>query len=109
MPKDAKGHGSNVHGSLAMGQNKSTPPSRGPAPWYDTPHNDPPSDAAAAQRLREGSGSKSASVPNHDGTIGRHGYNPESVDKAINNASRYQGKVGGKERSAIHRLLRGRG
>ncbi len=35
-------------------------------------------------------------------------YNPASVDKAINNASRYQGKVSSGERSAIHRLLKGR-
>lgn len=67
------------------------------------------SDGEAASSLRSGSGAKSDTVPNHDGTIGRHGYNPESVDKAINSASRYQGKVSGKERSAIHRLLRGRG
>lgn len=40
--------------------------------------------------------------------VGRHGYNPTSVDRAINNASRFQGKVSGAERSAIHRLLKGR-
>jgi hypothetical protein len=75
------------------------------------------------------SGAKSATIPTHDsmGTPrpsdniqnagakagyneygSRHGYNPASVDKAISNASRYQGKVSGSERSAIHRLLKGR-
>lgn len=28
-------------GSLARGQNTTSPPSRGPAPWYDTPLNEP--------------------------------------------------------------------
>lgn len=42
-----------------------------------------------------------------DGTVGRHGYNPESVSKAI--ANNRTGKIGAKEASAIHRLLRGRG
>lgn len=36
------------------------------------------------------------------------GYNKESVNKAISNASRYQGKVSGREANAIHRLLKGR-
>jgi hypothetical protein len=40
---------------------------------------------------------------------GRNGYNPEAVNKAISNASRYQGKVSGREASMIHRLLKGRG
>lgn len=45
--------------------------------------------------------------PNEDGTEGRHGYNPESVQKAIE-GNRAGGKIGAKEGSAIHRLLRGR-
>lgn len=122
--KDAKGHGSNSKGvAKAAGYSVERRPPLGyfirtPAgaehgpyfkehgAWKDAANLSKP-DAAA--QLREGSGSKSDTVPNHDGTIGRHGYNPESVDKAINSASRYQGKVSGKERSAIHRLLRGRG
>lgn len=36
------------------------------------------------------------------------GYNRDSIDKAIDNASRYQGKVSGRERSMIHALLKGR-
>jgi len=36
----------------------------------------------------------------------RHGYNPSSVDKAIKNNR--TGKIGGREASAIHRLLKGR-
>jgi hypothetical protein len=35
-------------------------------------------------------------------------YNPQAVEKAINSASRYQGKVSKGERTAIHRLLKGR-
>jgi HrpA-like RNA helicase len=37
---------------------------------------------------------------------GRHGYNPESVSKAIKNNR--TGKIGKKEAGLIHRLLRGR-
>lgn len=60
---------------------------------------------AAADELA--SGSKSAPAPAHDGTIGRHGYNPEAVSKAI--ANNRTGKIGAREASAIHRLLRGLG
>lgn len=41
-------------------------------------------------------------------TIGRHGYNPDSVNKAIASSNRAGRRIGGKEASAIHRLLRGR-
>lgn len=81
-------------------------------------------DAHAARELASGT-PKSDAAPTHPamggwegsmmhnsagggGGNGRHGYNPDSVNKAIGNASRYQGKVGGREASAIHRLLKGR-
>lgn len=63
-------------------------------------------DAVARAALASGS-PKSAPVPTHDGFVGRHGYNPESVSKAI--ANNRTGKIGAREGSAIHRLLRGRG
>ena len=39
-------------------------------------------------------------------TIGRHGYNPEAVQQAINSSKQ---KISGKEAKLIHGLLRGRG
>lgn len=39
---------------------------------------------------------------------GRHGYNPDSVEHAISASERRGGKVGTRERRAIHGLLRGR-
>lgn len=41
-------------------------------------------------------------------TIGRHGYNPDAVQKAIESNNRHGPKIGGKEARMIHRLLRGR-
>jgi hypothetical protein len=39
----------------------------------------------------------------------RHGYNPDAVNDAIASQNRSgRGKIGGKEASAIHRLLKGR-
>jgi hypothetical protein len=38
----------------------------------------------------------------------RHGYNPIAVDKAIASSNRAGRKIGGREASAIHRLLKGR-
>lgn len=40
---------------------------------------------------------------------GRHGYNPDAVNKAIASSNRSGRRIGGKEASAIHRLLKGRG
>lgn len=54
------------------------------------------------ETLKRAHGPKEAANPN-----GRHGYNPESVQKAIE-GNRAGGKIGAKEGSAIHRLLRGR-
>lgn len=68
-------------------------------------------DAVAARSLA--SGAKSAPAPVHDAQRSgynehgsRHGYNPESVNNAIKNNR--TGKIGSKEASAIHRLLKGR-
>ena len=41
-------------------------------------------------------------------TIGRHQYNPEAVNAAIASSNRHGRKIGGKEASAIHRLMMGR-
>jgi hypothetical protein len=38
----------------------------------------------------------------------RHGYNPIAVDKAIASSNRAGRKIGGREASLIHRLLKGR-
>ena len=76
------------------------------------------------------SGPKSATIPTHDsmGTPrpsdniqnaatargynehgSRHGYNPDAVNNAIAAQNRSgRGKIGGREASAIHRLLKGR-
>jgi hypothetical protein len=76
------------------------------------------------------SGPKSAPIPTHDsmGTPrpsdniqnagakrgyneygSRHGYNPDAVNSAIAAQNRSgRGKIGGREASAIHRLLKGR-
>lgn len=77
-PKSAAVPVHEAMGSLSRGQNATTPQSRGPAPWYDTPLNEP------------------------------HSYHAGAVNDAIKQSERRGGKVGGKERSAIHRLLRGR-
>jgi hypothetical protein len=74
----------------------------------------PVSDNAAASELA--SGPKSATIPTHDsmrndGSLspgGRHGYNPDAVNKAIASSNRAGRRIGGKEASAIHRLLKGR-
>lgn len=70
-------------------------------------------DANAANALKSGS-PKSTPAPVHDAQKGssynehgsRHGYNPESVNSAIKNNR--TGKIGRKEATAIHRLLKGR-
>lgn len=41
-------------------------------------------------------------------TEGRHGYNAEAVNKAISSSNQFGPKIGGREASAIHRLLKGR-
>lgn len=61
---------------------------------------------AAAQALA--SGDKSAPVPAHGGTIGRHGYNPDAINEAIASNNRHGPKIGGREAKLIHRLMRGR-
>lgn len=38
----------------------------------------------------------------------RHGYSPDAVNKAIASSNRSGRRIGGKEASAIHRLLKGR-
>jgi hypothetical protein len=38
----------------------------------------------------------------------RHGYNPDAVNSAIASSNRAGRRIGGKEASAIHRLLKGR-
>lgn len=71
-------------------------------------------DANAASALKASS-PKSAPAPVHEAQTkgssynehgSRHGYNPESVNSAIKNNR--TGKIGRKEASAIHRLLKGR-
>jgi len=123
MAKDPKGHGSNAKEAararavLAAHVAKRGDVPTEPKPSYDGhPKSDPVPEQgdgggfqAAARSFSDKTAVMSSQKPRSDGTVGRHGYNPESVDKAINSASRHQGKVGGKERSAIHRLLRGRG
>lgn len=96
------------------------------------------SNASAASHLAGGSASpKAAAAPVHDSMAGlqagiarghamrtagdgghvsgynehgsRHGYNPDAVNKAISAQNRSgRGRIGGKEASMIHRLLKGR-
>lgn len=61
-------------------------------------------DKAAATMLAGGH-PKSGVVPVHSGASG---YNRESVNQAIASSNRAGRRIGGKEASAIHRLLRGR-
>ena len=64
---------------------------------------------AAAQLA---SGPKSQPVPIHDSMGGYNGSNPnynrDAVNNAISSSNRSGRRIGGKEASAIHRLLRGR-
>lgn len=39
----------------------------------------------------------------------KHSYNADSVNKAIKNASRFQGKISKKGAKLIHALLKGNG
>lgn len=92
------------------------------------PHAEPlgPSNTKAADALA--SGAKSDPVPIHDGmSVGaivraagydpmantmaerRASYNPSAVNQAITQSERRGGKVGGRERSMIHAVLKGRG
>jgi hypothetical protein len=60
-------------------------------------------DAYAAKHCADGEGEKPK--PKEPQTEGRHGYNPEAVNKAIGSSRQ---KIGGKEARAIHALMRGR-
>jgi hypothetical protein len=60
---------------------------------------------------------KSAQAPVHDSMANkpgynehgsRHGYSPDAVNAAIASSNRAGRRIGGKEASAIHRLLKGR-
>jgi hypothetical protein len=51
---------------------------------------------------------KSAPVPVHSGTAGPR-YNRAAVNDAIASSNRAGRRIGGKEASAIHRVLKGRG
>jgi hypothetical protein len=44
-------------------------------------------------------------MTNPEGTIGRHGYRPDSVQKAINVSRK---PIGAREARLIHALLKGR-
>lgn len=123
MAKDAKGHGSDTRGSY---QNVSTKALRTNAARdrLAAARNDPNhplgvltrvvsqgtpiagQDAAAASNLAGGH-PKSAPVPVHSGADGPQ-YNREAVNNAIASSNRAGRRIGGKEASAIHRLLRGR-
>ena len=77
------------------------------------------SDQGAAATLSSGT-AKSDPAPVHDAMAAvsrpgynehgsRHGYNPQSTNDAIAAQNRSgRGKIGGREASAIHRLLKGR-
>jgi len=80
--------------SLASG------PKSAPAPIHDSMH-----DYGASK----GTGpTMRPSNPAPDSTLGRHGYSPDAVNKAIASSNRSGRRIGGKEASAIHRLLKGR-
>lgn len=68
------------------------------------------SDALARQEARDRT--NALKTPMQKGVDSHHAgvpqYNREAVNKAINNASRFQGKVSGSEARAIHALLKGR-
>lgn len=67
-----------------------------------------PDNAEAASALGQDH-PKSAAAPVHDSmTSGRHGYNADAVNNAIASSNRAGRRIGGKEASAIHRLLKGR-
>lgn len=75
------------------------------------------SNTAAASELA--SGSKTPTIPVHDGMQAnppsgynehgsRHGYNPQSTNDAIASSNRAGRRIGGREATMIHRLLKGR-
>lgn len=83
--------------------------------WQTQDGGTPEKNNQAAAAALSG-GAKSAPAPVHDGMSGalspggRHGYNPEAVNNAISAQNRSgRGKIGGREASMIHALLKGRG
>lgn len=62
-----------------------------------------PDDADAAKAMAQRH-DKSGAVPTHDA----HGYNADAVNAAIASSNRAGRRIGGKEASMVHRLLKGR-
>ena len=77
---------------------------------YRVPMADyPKADRLAAAALAQDH-PKSVPVPNHQGTVrtpSGHNYNAGAVDAAIASSNRSGRKIGGREASLIHRILRG--
>lgn len=83
--------------SLASG------PKSAPAPVHDSMASQTPQTDALMPRLSAALGSSY----NEHGS--RHGYSPDAVNNAIAAQNRSgRGKIGGREASMIHRLLKGR-
>lgn len=101
--KDAKGHGSEAKNAGDHIRDAASNALKN-GPGHDSVRASL-QDAAAAELLRVGGNPKSVPVPVHSGASG---YNRESVNQAIASSNRAGRRIGGKEASAIHRLLRGR-
>lgn len=109
MAKDAKGHGSNTRGGKAQ---VSVDPSKLGYRIADigaggAEHNVQTGGAWAAHQLARGN-PHAVPPPVHAGASGRNDYNPQAVNNAIASSNRAGRRIGGKEASAIHRLLKGR-
>jgi hypothetical protein len=84
--------------------------------WADQDAKSRPlSNEAAASQLSSGAKTEPVAIhdsmqkPGYNEFGSRHGYNPDAVNSAIAAQNRSgRGKIGGREASAIHRLLKGR-
>jgi hypothetical protein len=128
--KDAQGHGSNGRGSGgiadAIAKSNASFGARSPVlksgdqlgdrgsggqqsgnPVTAGGHGGDWGNMAAASSMA--SGPKSEPVPTHDSMGGRgQGYSPDAVNKAIAASNRSGQRIGGREASMIHALLKGR-
>lgn len=90
------------HGSQdAMARDKlASGPKSAPAPIHDS--------MSLSDSIARGHAMRTAGDGGHVSNFGRHGYNPDSVNRAISASNRAGQKISGKQASAIHRLLKGR-
>lgn len=105
-PVTEGGHGGDWGNMTAAKELSSGTPKSAPAPVHDSMGASLSAGISRGHAMRTAGDGGHVSGYNEHGS--RHGYSPDAVNAAIASSNRSGRRIGGKEASAIHRLLKGR-